>query len=70
MIDYSTNHTLELIYFDSNKQKKNEQKVIASFIFYRLSAIAQRRPANSFDCYADVYMHFLRCWLEKTHTPV
>ena len=44
---------------------ENDEKGIVSFRFFKLSVIENRNPANSFDCNADVYMHFIRCWREK-----
>ena len=59
VIYYSTNHTQELIYFDSNIE--NDEKLIVPLRLLQLSAFTQRSPVNSFDCSAVVYMYFLCC---------
>ena len=53
----STNHALELIYFDSNTQLSS--KMFAVFSLFQLSAIALRNSRHKFDCFANVFMYFV-----------
>ena len=61
----STNHALELTYFDSIKTI-NDETTFEVFSFFQLSAIALKISRKKFDCFENVYMYLLRLSSVKT----